>query len=187
MGGSLPRTARADDDLPRVSPSKTAMARAFRRSATPQEAMVWEWVRNRKMLGMKWRRQEVIAGFVADFYCAECRLALEIDGPVHDSAEAVAHDRLRDKAFAEIGIRTLRIGNDGCTCEAVYRLIKVHDQAPSPPRPPLPPSDGEGGGECTPPSGAQPDVARKSCFSTTIRSESSSPLAPTTGSGGLGG
>ena len=82
-----------DADCPRVSRLKTAVARQLRRMATRQEAVVWEWVRNRKMLGLKWRRQEVIAGVVAGLHCAEHKLVLEIDGSVHDSPEAAAYDR----------------------------------------------------------------------------------------------
>lgn len=86
--------------------AKVEFAREQRVASTRAEKMLWEAVR-RKRLGVRMRRQHPIKDFVLDFYCAEARLAIEIDGPVH--AEQKGYDRARDEQFAELGIRTLRV------------------------------------------------------------------------------
>jgi len=91
------------------------VAREFRRNPTPQEQQVWEWVRDRKLEGLKFRRQQIIRGFVADFYCAEHRLAVELDGTIHDSPEAQEYDSMRDEVFRSVNVRVLRIPNEECT------------------------------------------------------------------------
>ena len=79
-----------------VTPEKLEMSRNFRKEPTEKEAEVWEWLRDRRMLNLKWRRQQVIEGFIADFYCAEHHVALEIDGDVHESEEAKEYDKARE-------------------------------------------------------------------------------------------
>jgi very-short-patch-repair endonuclease len=50
---------------------KLAAARQLRRDATPAERHAWTLLRNRRLLGLKFRRQHVLRGFIVDFYCAE--------------------------------------------------------------------------------------------------------------------
>jgi len=105
-----------------VTEEKRAAARRHRKSPTDAERRVWAWLRGRRMLGLKWRRQQVIAGFIADLYCAEHHLAIEIDGGVHESEDARVYDRERGEIFVRKGIRTIRVSNDDCT-EDVLRAI----------------------------------------------------------------
>ena len=111
---------------PQTTRAKAALARMQRDLSTPNERLVWEWLRDRRMLGMKWRRQQVIVGFVADFYCPRHRLALEIDGSVHDCVDAQAYDRDRDRIFAAHGITTIRVSNESCTRRTLFALLKQH-------------------------------------------------------------
>ena len=87
-------------------------ARQLRRSATPQEVAVWDWPRARRLLGLKLRRQQPVAGFIVDFYCASGRLALELDGAVHDDDSRRTRDAERDSALARLGIRVVRVRNE---------------------------------------------------------------------------
>jgi very-short-patch-repair endonuclease len=67
-------------------------------------------LKRRRLGGWKFRRQHVIAGYIVDFYCAELRLAVEVDGAVH-----LAHqlqDRERDADLALVGVRTVRVTNE---------------------------------------------------------------------------
>jgi very-short-patch-repair endonuclease len=81
-----------------VTDEKREIARTLRREMTPQERRVWEAVRGRRLGGFKFRRQQVIDGFIADFYCDRVGVVLELDGRVHeDQAEYDAH---RDKVIA---------------------------------------------------------------------------------------
>ncbi|TVR60486.1 MAG: DUF559 domain-containing protein [Candidatus Competibacteraceae bacterium] len=115
-----------------VTPEKLELARKFRKDPTSKESEVWEWLRNRRMLNLKWRRQQVIEGFIADFYCAEHHLALELDGAIHDSEQSVEYDQIRDNIFAQKGIRTLRISNDHCTHAYLQAQIEQIIRSPSP-------------------------------------------------------
>ena len=81
-------------------------ARRLRRECSAAERAVWERLR-KKRLGFKFRRQHTIGPYVADFYCCEAKVALELDGQQHN-AEA---DRYRDAYFAGLGIATFRVPN----------------------------------------------------------------------------
>lgn len=84
------------------------MARAMRKAPTPSESLLWAALRNRQLLGLKFRRQHVIAGYIADFYCPSLSLVIEVDGPVHDEES----DRMRDEVFVSAGIVVLRFSAD---------------------------------------------------------------------------
>ncbi len=90
-----------------VSPVKLELDRTFRRKMTRAETIVWERVR-RGQLGVKIRRQQIIEGFIVDFYCEKVGLVIEVDGPVHTIPERVAIDVHRKKVFAEKGLMELR-------------------------------------------------------------------------------
>ena len=95
-----------------IDREKLELARRFRRAPTRAEAAAWALLRNRSMLGLKFRRQQIIAGFIADFFCSDLALVLEIDGPVHDDVRRGARDKLRADFFESIGLRVLRIRNE---------------------------------------------------------------------------
>jgi very-short-patch-repair endonuclease len=84
-------------------------AKPLRRPMTPQELGLWLRVKNRQLGGFKFRRQHPIGPYILDFYCAQVRLAVEIDGQSHWSAEQERHDVRRDAYLLEIGIETLRL------------------------------------------------------------------------------
>jgi very-short-patch-repair endonuclease len=90
--------------------SRRETARRLRSRQTETEVLFWELVRDRRLDGLKFRRQHPLGPFVADFYCAELRLADELDGAVHDELEAA--DRWRDATFQGQRITVLRIPND---------------------------------------------------------------------------
>jgi very-short-patch-repair endonuclease len=96
-------------DKPGASAEKLAFARWMRASPTPAEAQLWSALRGRRVGGLKFRRQHVIAGYIVDFYCPELRLAVEVDGDVHQAR--VAEDRQRDQDLALLGVCVLRLSN----------------------------------------------------------------------------
>ena len=90
--------------------SLTAVAREMRRTPTPSEMILWEALR-RRQLGVRFRRQHPLGGrYVVDFYCVAHRLVVEVDGAVHDSAEAAERDAAR-QAWLErmFGVRFVRV------------------------------------------------------------------------------
>src|SRR5437870_10841415 len=72
------------DPLRRVPPGrKFTQARELRRAATSTERYAWSLLRNRGVLGLKFRRQRVVHGFIVEFYCATERLVVELEGAPH--------------------------------------------------------------------------------------------------------
>ncbi|MEJ0060219.1 MAG: DUF559 domain-containing protein [Terricaulis sp.] len=85
------------------------LARRLRRSMSALEQRAWNALRLLRDEGVHVRRQHPIGKYVADFAILRERLAIEIDGPVHDFPGRRDADAERDKAFAEFGWRTLRM------------------------------------------------------------------------------
>ena len=83
-------------------------ARGFRRNSSVAESVFWEHVRNIGT-GFKFRRQVPIGRYFLDFYCAEAKLSVELDGEQHASNRE--YDGRRDAALARLGIKTVRIPN----------------------------------------------------------------------------
>ena len=67
----------------RVTKEKLQLAKELRREMTPAEKILWQEVRAKK-LGVHFRRQQIIAGFIVDFYCHKGVLVVEVDGDIHD-------------------------------------------------------------------------------------------------------
>jgi very-short-patch-repair endonuclease len=95
-----------------VDEHKKEQARSLRKASTPAEKVLWDQLRNRQVAGFKFRRQQVVDGFIADFYCESVKMAIEVDGNVHDNKEQQLIDEHREKVFWARGIHTLRFKND---------------------------------------------------------------------------
>ena len=81
----------------------------MRREITPAEKILWQELRTNK-LGVHFRRQQVIAGFIVDFYCHKAGLVIEVDGDIHDLQQE--EDARREKVLSEMGLRIVRFGNE---------------------------------------------------------------------------
>lgn len=90
------------------TPEKLAFARKLRLNMTPAEKALWARLR-KGQLGQRFVRQQVVRGYIADFYCHKAKLAVEVDGPYHDYQ--ALKDATRDMAIAQEGIRVLRVTN----------------------------------------------------------------------------
>jgi very-short-patch-repair endonuclease len=93
----------------RVTKQKLQRAKELRREMTPTEKILWKELRANK-LGVHFRRQQVIQGFIVDFYCHKAGLVVEVDGDVHDLQKE--EDERREKVLREMGLRIVRFGND---------------------------------------------------------------------------
>jgi len=82
-------------------------ARRLRRTMTLPEVLLWQELRGKKLQGLWFRRQHPIGPYILDFYCAQVRLAVEIDGGAHEAR--TAHDARRDEWLFRRGMRVLRI------------------------------------------------------------------------------
>jgi very-short-patch-repair endonuclease len=93
----------------RVAKEKLQRARELRRDMTPAEKILWQELRANR-LGIHFRRQQVIAGFIVDFYCHKAALVVEVDGDIHDLQQE--DDTKREKALQDMGLRVVRFRND---------------------------------------------------------------------------
>ena len=111
-------------DKPRPKhPMMIDRARALRRIQTTAEQRLWARLRNRKLAGLKFRRQHAIGRFIVDFYCAEHRLVIEVDGPIH--AEQAARDQTRTAWLRSQGYQELRFTNEQVSEEMDTVLDKI--------------------------------------------------------------
>ena len=85
--------------------------RELRRNLTPAEATLWKYLKNSQLAGKKFRRQHSIGPFFVDFYCAEMRLAIELDGAGHMSEFGAERDGERTEFLKRFKVRVLRIEN----------------------------------------------------------------------------
>lgn len=81
----------------------------MRRQMTDAEWVLWEALRDRRLVGFKFRRQMPLHGFILDFVCLEARLIVEVDGAQHADSK---HDVQRDASMATNGFTTMRFWND---------------------------------------------------------------------------
>lgn len=103
-----------------VSAEKLNLAKQMRQLPTEAEALAWELLRDRRCNGLKFRRQQVIRGFIVDFYCAEKRLAIELDGAIHDTQ--MEYDQARDAFLKTLDVQVVRIRNEELSREKLEEL-----------------------------------------------------------------
>ena len=100
-------------------------AKRLRKKETRAEKKLWDLLKGRKCEGLKFRRQHPIHYYVADFYCHEARLIIEIDGGIHTDPKIKEHDENRAAELKRYGIRILRFSNEqvmSYTAEVVYEI-----------------------------------------------------------------
>ena len=100
------------------------IAERLRRDMTLTEKLIWEKVSN-KQLGVRIRRQHPIWKFVADFYCHEVKLVIEIDGGIHLRSENIEYDISRDIILKDFQIEILRFSNDEVIKETSHVIEKI--------------------------------------------------------------
>jgi very-short-patch-repair endonuclease len=95
----------------RVDPRLLELARGLRHESAPAEQKLWKCLRNRQLNGFKFRRQFAIDRYVADFYCAECKLIVEIDGASQFEPQSETDDAKRTERLADLGYAVVRFTN----------------------------------------------------------------------------
>lgn len=96
----------------RVTKRKIEASRKLRKQMTPAETAFWEMVKDKQFLGLKFRRQQIIRGFIVDFYCNEIGLVVEIDGPIHEEPDLLKNDMEKEKIFQMMGLSLIRFRNE---------------------------------------------------------------------------
>lgn len=113
----------------KVTPEKIKLAKKLRQNMTPAEKILWQHLRAKRFQGSKFRRQQIIEGFIVDFYCHSLGLVIEVDGKIHEQQKD--YDAAREKIIAAKELIVLRFSNQQITenIELVLKTIakKIED------------------------------------------------------------
>jgi len=92
--------------------NKFINARNLRNNSTLEERRLWNLIKNKKINGLKFRRQFPIDKYVVDFVCIEIKLAIEIDGGQHNEPQNIQYDKYRTKFLNKLGYTVIRFWNN---------------------------------------------------------------------------
>ncbi|MCL4151333.1 UNVERIFIED_CONTAM: hypothetical protein GTU68_042225 [Idotea baltica] len=116
-------------------------AKTNRQKETQAEKRLWDELRDRKLKGFKFRRQHPIAHYIADFYCHQCALIIELDGRQHQQDEHAQYDKKRTLELNELRIKVIRFINE----DVVYDIKGVLEEITKHLNPnPFPQGEGSG-------------------------------------------
>lgn len=107
------------------NPDLKELARDLRKNMTHAEVLLWQKVR-RKSLGYQFHRQVPMLEYIIDFYCHELKLAIEVDGGLHDHPEVSVNDLERQKQIESYGVHFLRFDNKEIKrdIDSVFQVIE---------------------------------------------------------------
>jgi very-short-patch-repair endonuclease len=121
-----------EDKLPRnivwgrrVKPSKKAKARQLRSDMTQAEGILWQSLRANRLDGLHFRRQQLVFGFIVDFYCHAARLIIEVDGSIH--GDQLEWDAERQVILEQRGFCVVRFTNDAVVHRLPVVLQEIRD------------------------------------------------------------
>ena len=103
-------------------------SRQLRSSSTDAEHLMWQLLRAKRFMNLKFRRQHVIQPYIVDFYCHEIGLVIELDGGQHGTDEAIEYDAERTKFLEALGLTVVRywnhdvLGNTDVVLEDLWNL-----------------------------------------------------------------
>ena len=127
-------------DRPKSPRYVVEIARRLRGGSTNAEEIIWLSLCDRRIAGAKFRRQHPLGRYIIDFYCHDARLAIELDGPIHEADAQRDYDFVRDDGIRQQGIRLLRFTNDEVAIELESVLSKIIEALETP----LPKGEGHG-------------------------------------------
>ena len=95
-----------------IDPQLLEFAKTMRSNATDAENLMWQLIRAKRFMNLKFRRQHVIKPYIVDFYCHELGLVIELDGSQHSTHDAIEYDAERTKFLEALGLTVVRYWND---------------------------------------------------------------------------
>jgi very-short-patch-repair endonuclease len=107
----------------KVDEAKVARSKELRREMTAEEKILWHRLRLNRLHGLHFRRQQVIDGFIVDFYCHSAGVVVEVDGAVHQGQRD--YDDERDQILSRSGLRVLRFSNAEVTRDLRSVLVQI--------------------------------------------------------------
>ncbi len=141
--------SRAFRKATRAHQSARAKAKALRAVMTPPEVMLWNHLRGKRLADLRFRRQHPLGAYIADFYCHDARLVIEIDGASHAGVRR-DRDATRDTWMIDRGLRVLRIPavdvlqNMDDVLRTIHRAARDRIDGPPPSPSATPPPPGRG-------------------------------------------
>ena len=100
-------------------------AKKLRREMTPAEKIMWKELKTNKLNALHFRRQQIVHGYFADFYCHQHELIVELDGGIHELQKE--YDAEREEYLIALGFRIIRFTNDDITGNLKGVLQKLVD------------------------------------------------------------
>ena len=97
----------------------------MRKNPTEGEERLWQALRNRKVMRLKFRRQHAIGPYFADFCCPEAGLVIEVDGPIHEAQ--TGQDAFRDNELAALGFQVLRFKESEVLLDTTKVMARLVD------------------------------------------------------------
>lgn len=94
-----------------IDPQLLEFVKTMRSNATDVEYLMWQLLRARRFMNLKFLRQHVIAPYIVDFYCHELGLVIELDGSQHGTDDAIEYDAERTKFLEALGLTVVRYWN----------------------------------------------------------------------------
>ncbi len=107
----------------KINPKKLARAKDLRQQMTPGETALWKYLRASQLGGFHFHRQQIIEGFIVDFYCHSAGLVIEVDGKIHDTQKEYEKDR--DQVLSEHGLKVIRVSEDDVLSDIASVLEKI--------------------------------------------------------------
>jgi very-short-patch-repair endonuclease len=95
----------------KIDPQLLEFAKTMRHTATDAENFMWQFLRAKRFMNLKFRRQHVIKPYIVDFYCHEIGLVIELDGSQHGKDDAIEYDTERTKFLEALGLIVVRYWN----------------------------------------------------------------------------
>ncbi|MBE9114989.1 endonuclease domain-containing protein [Lusitaniella coriacea LEGE 07157] len=103
-------TEKTHQRLRGTTPEIDQAARKLRHQPTSAEFRLWQALRSKKLNGLRFRRQHPVGRFILDFYCPSCKLAIELDGAIHQ--RQAEYDAARTQQLEQFGYRVIRFRNE---------------------------------------------------------------------------
>ena len=95
----------------KLDPQLLIFAKSMRHTATDAEHLMWQILRAKRFMNLKFRRQHVIQPYIVDFYCHEIGLVIELDGSQHGTDDAIEYDAERTKFLEALDLTVVRYWN----------------------------------------------------------------------------
>jgi very-short-patch-repair endonuclease len=97
----------------------------LRNDMTPAEKMLWSKIKCKKIFELQFCRQFPVGKYILDFYCKPLKIAIEVDGPYHFTAQGLAYDANRDGVLNSYGIFVLRFTNEQVMNDLQYVINEI--------------------------------------------------------------